>query len=41
MNTDFFRAIEEFIGRWIMRGIILIAFVIYFGYALITNWWYA
>lgn len=28
MNVDFFRAIEEFVGRWIMRIVIVICFLL-------------
>ncbi len=30
MNVDFFRAIEEFVGRWIIRALSFVVFVLLF-----------
>lgn len=30
MNVDFFRAIEEFVGRWVIRILALVMFIVLF-----------
>lgn len=37
MNVDFFRAIEEFVGRWIIRILGFLLFVILFVSAMIDD----